>query len=784
MNKNTNDSNGMAANGCGNDRNAAMNDAIMKMSDRGKLPDGDEGNMTEQASGNAAATEAMDDESSSTSEEVMSGTQSDQTTANISSNGGYSGDYESISDSSSGASKKRKVALGVSDRHRRDAEEEKEENPEDLVEEDAVSRGIPSSLAEDDDDNMSVEYDNIRRHHHHRQHVETDGKNQPTSNTISNKNHYHHHHHRDRHNEARDQQVNRQINEIMNLYNVSLQAHADANVQAGIIEAAAVAADRKEDDAISKNDSSLTSSVDKKEPSTAKCHYQVHSNEQPLRRSSTSASRHQLDPRNELAKSYKASQSSTAGLELPKEDLNNSDGRSNEPEDHPNQDCYNNLMEACRPFFQDSECIMKSKKIPMLPTTTNNQSQAGSDEAQSSSGFTSFFTTTKSDSNTNAGEGSSSQSEFSQNNKKRGADEGSNEAEGNPIMQEQADTPQPEHGSEHHAHNLHHNHHIMEGAYLSDSSSMVVLARMKRKYKSQRGQEDEKHDATKHTSKRVRIETVALDAAKSRPSNQKQQQQNGKQPESSSLSSGLSTSVNSSGSEGGNGGGGEAKATSTSVEDRSKTDSQSGSAENSKQQTARTVTDTSGTTTANNSSGSGTGSGNDADQTNNTESGSQIEGNSNSDDKTPTYCEKDSLSDNNTVAAINGDANKKAEDLPPDKPMIHHHNHGGKKIPVVDHTPKDPADSAIDEQEQPTPTNNAVITKEEKLIEKKRKRMSARKEYEEDLQRQMRDSSESSSNPKYADVFEPGKPVTLEDVLQFSKTARYASNLNAFNLSN
>lgn len=78
----------------------------------------------------------------------------------------------------------------------------------------------------------------------------------------------------------------------------------------------------------------------------------------------------------------------------------------------------------------------------------------------------------------------------------------------------------------------------------------------------------------------------------------------------------------------------------------------------------------------------------------------------------------------------------------------------------------------MEEPEQPN-ANNAVITKEEKLIEKKRKRMSARKEYEEDLQRQMRDSSESSSKPKDMDVFEPGKPVTLEDVLSFSKSARY-----------
>jgi hypothetical protein len=759
MNTEMNDNWNEMTDGCVNNDNSAGVDVSMKENET--FANDEE---RAESSNHAANAAEADDTSSSVSEEVMSGAQSDQT-ANISSNGGYSGDYESISDSSSGASKKRKVALGLRGRHRRDVDEEKEEKSEDVIEDD--SQNLTLSAPEDDSNMLSVEYDH-RRHYHHHHHGEVEKHQLGSSN---NNVHHHHHCHKDRPNEARDQQVNRQIHEIMNLYNVSLQAQESARAD--------------HDAAAAKDDQVHTLDVKR----GAKVHYQVQSNGS-ISNNEVSA---QLggcrimdpsDPRIDLVKLYQASQNAATGLGPgpgPPQNgaaahLNNN--ASNQPQDTTDGnlgDCYANLMEACRPFFQDSKTIMESRKVPMLPTTTANQSQAGSDEAQSSSGFTSFFTTTKSESNTNAGEGSSSQSEFSH---KKKSDDGHQDAKSSPSLDDENMAKQS-HGADHAA-----SRHRHGDAYQSDSSSMVVLARMKRKHKDQRRHEGKSKNEEEHVSKRVRIETVALDAAKYRSTEQPQQQQQqsaSKQPESSSLSSGLSTSVNSSESEtcGGGGGGAQAKhhagtANSTSVEDRSKTDSQSGTAENSKNQTARTVTDTSGTTTANNSSGSGTGSGNDADPTNKSESGSQIEGTSNSDVKNHIYCEKDSLSDTNTVAAVNGDAAKKieAQQSQPDKPLIHHHNHGGKKIPVVDHTPQDPLESIMEEPEQPT-VNNAAITKEEKLIEKKRKRMSARKEYEEDLQRQMRDSSESSSNPKDMDVLEPGKPVTLEDVLSFSKTARY-----------
>jgi hypothetical protein len=784
-----------AADRCLYDREAAYNDDADVSMKQNEAFAHDEGDIkTAEPGNNAASGETMDDTSSSASEEVMSGAQSDQT-ANISSNGGYSGDYESISDSSSGASKKRKMALGVSGRYRRDAEDEKEEKSDDVMEDvgliSAQNRPSPLAAEDEDDSNMSVEYD-IRRHHHH--HAEADGKHQAGSGNNNGHHHHHHHHHMDRPNEARGQQVNRQINEIMNLYNVSLQAQANAHAHASV-HADGAAATKQEGDALNNSSGDMPSEA-KKESSKVNYHYQVQSNEHPLRRFSTgSSSQNDLpaqlggfrimdpsDPRIDLVKLYQASQSAAAGLGPFKDDRDgaginhhNGNAESDEPQDdsNHNQECYNNLMKACRPFFQDSKTIMKSGKVPLIQTAAANQSQVGSDEA-TSSGFTSFFTTTKSDSNTNAVEGSSSQSEFSQNNKKK-HDKTNGPAETNdsssPAKEDK--TPKPDQRPESPAHSNDQNHHHRFGeAYQSDSSSMVVLARMKRKHKEQRHQEAKKNGADENVSKRVRIESVALDAAKNRSSKSLQQQPNARQPESSSLSSGLSTSINSSESEGGRGGGGaqtkHTATTTTSAEDRSKTDSQSGSAENSNKQTARTVTDTSGTTTANNSSGSGTGSGNE----NKSESGSQIEGTSNSDEKR-VYCEKDSLSDSNTVAAVNGDAKKIAETSQQlEKPLIHHHNHAGKKIPVVDHTPKDPLETSVEEPEPPASNANAVITKEEKLMEKKRKRMSARKEYEEDL-RQMRDSSESSSKLNDADVFEPGKPVTLEDVLSFSKSARY-----------
>lgn len=753
----------------------------MKMNNERRMANKMEGGMPAVTVGNGATSKNVGtkksqygdpmDDTSSTSEEVISG--SDQT-VNISSNGGYSGDYESISDSSSGASKKLKVAP----EGRQPYKEATEEKSHDIMEDGAVSQNTLMK-----DCNLSVEYENIIRHHHH---LELDRKHPHSDNHKSN-NHQRRHHETSRPNEARGQEINRQIHEIMGLYNVSLLAQASAKAKATMHADAIMG---KETNMWGENEASVVDDS-KDQSSKANYHYKVQSNEYPHQEFPVKSLSHRgnalsaqlggfrikesSDPRIDLVKLYQASQNATADLEPQTGDLDRAQGSnangnikdSNCPQDTPN-DCYANLMEACRPFFQDSKTIMNSKKIPMLTTTAINQPQAGSDEAQSSSGFTSFFTTTKSDSNTNAGEGSSSQSDFSRNNnnnnnkKKQEAKMDGNEQSNDnhsPDYSQEDKNLKSDHAWRHSSNHSQHNQY--DPSYQSDSSSMIVLARMKRKHKDQRRNVGMKShgEAREHVSKRVRIETVALDAAKYRSLMMQKKERNPKLPESSSLSSGLSTST---GSESGSGKGGvQTKnipgAASTSVEDRSKADSQSGSGEISKERTARTartVTDTSGTTTVNNSS-----SGNDAEPTNKSEFSSQIGGSSNSDGKTRAYWEKDSLSDSNTVAAINGDGNEKA-----DAPLIRHHNRGTRKYIMVDHTPRYPFESAKEPE---------VPSKEEKLIEKKRKRMSARKEYEEDLMRDRPRSGESSSKLEESNVFEAGKPVTLEDVLSFSKTARY-----------
>ena len=59
------------------------------------------------------------------------------------------------------------------------------------------------------------------------------------------------------------------------------------------------------------------------------------------------------------------------------------------------------------------------------------------------------------------------------------------------------------------------------------------------------------------------------------------------------------------------------------------------------------------------------------------------------------------------------------------------------------------------------------------LAIKKRRRMDKRREYEEEVQRELQDSSESSDT---CDSVKPGKPVTLDQVLSFTKTARFVQN--------
>jgi hypothetical protein len=73
------------------------------------------------------------------------------------------------------------------------------------------------------------------------------------------------------------------------------------------------------------------------------------------------------------------------------------------------------------------------------------------------------------------------------------------------------------------------------------------------------------------------------------------------------------------------------------------------------------------------------------------------------------------------------------------------------------------------EPESPTQSINAV--REKKLIDKKRKRMNMRREYEEKVQQEMESSGGSDENAS----MKPGRPITLDKVLSLTKRARYVN---------
>ena len=78
--------------------------------------------------------------------------------------------------------------------------------------------------------------------------------------------------------------------------------------------------------------------------------------------------------------------------------------------------------------------------------------------------------------------------------------------------------------------------------------------------------------------------------------------------------------------------------------------------------------------------------------------------------------------------------------------------------------------SALSNPNAPVHSGDDGSAREKKLMDKKRKRMDMRREYEEQVQLNM-ESSESSDGQQKAAVL-PGKPVTLDTALSFSRMAR------------
>lgn len=666
------------------------------------------------------------------------------------SSGGYSGDYSSISEDSSsdrGLQKKNKNHGAHRKGHA------------------AVQR----AQRDGGGGSAAKKVDASGRGHVH-PHRDTDDvpQEQPAKEHIHSY-HRHNHHHPPRGAKAENtEEMNRQIDEIMNLYNVSLKAAADA-----AIDAAKDTTDGHE------------------KGSKGAAGLQVEANGSLKAPPQLGGLRIQ-DPselRVDVQQLYQSYQRATSNLNTSSGEKSvaklarrfSSEGPEDGAVEQAQSGCYANLMEACRPFFHDGRSTLATQ------VQSTSLSNPNSDGGQSSSGFTSFFTTTNSGSattkrTTNTGSGESS---IEPSHHKKQAHQGDaavdQEAPCHPASEaaevaiNKADEDE------------------------SDSSSMVVLARVKRKHKEQSRQatsssnSDEtigsrkrsSGDTAERTPKRVRIDTVAINREKDRSQakvsepqcSQSPTKEGGRQQqrtESSSFTSNLTQSLDSSGSDSGQQKKKEEEG--SNVEGSSNTDSTSQNKEANQANKPPVVTDISSgaTTTANGSSGSGTGSGNENNTTSNkSESGSGDCANS---DEQKVSGERDSTGSDGCGGGSSADPKEdtKPESQPVtlteiEKPLIHHHSGHHEKSENGKLPPPEGGSNSDAEVANHQEDVDAMVSKE-KIMQKKRKRMDMRREYEEEVQRQMRDSSESSSN--HENALEPGKSVTLEEVLSFTKTAR------------
>jgi hypothetical protein len=120
------------------------------------------------------------------------------------------------------------------------------------------------------------------------------------------------------------------------------------------------------------------------------------------------------------------------------------------------------------------------------------------------------------------------------------------------------------------------------------------------------------------------------------------------------------------------------------------------------------------------------------------------------------------VSDSSNKANTTGNAKISATAGHPSNPTDPHHHHHHHHQYHRDVGTKPRANSPLDHE-----TDEAV--REKKIQDKKRKRMNMRREYEEKVEQEM-DSSETSRDRDV--VIRPGKPVTLDKVLSFTKTPR------------
>ena len=194
---------------------------------------------------------------------------------------------------------------------------------------------------------------------------------------------------------------------------------------------------------------------------------------------------------------------------------------------------------------------------------------------------------------------------------------------------------------------------------------------------------------------------------------------------------------------------------------------------------AHVITESSGNTNTT-TSGSGSGSGSGANSGSNRGSSGSGNGSSGSGNEG-----KGSSEDVATKQGTEGASNSNSEDVnsddrkAPDEMDIAHpvvvRRHGAGAV-----TEGGVNDSIMMDAPCPNaPSEQDVADRERKLQDKKRKRMNKRREYEEKVQQEM-ESSESSST-KGAIVLRPGRPVTLDKVLSFTNIARLVVSTEAQN---
>lgn len=374
----------------------------------------------------------------------------------------------------------------------------------------------------------------------------------------------------------------------------------------------------------------------------------------------------------------------------------------------PSMESYLQLLEVVRPFFH-------AQGIPYGAAPAASAQRAGSasdgtNGAPSSEGFTSFFTTTHSSAN-NSGSPNSSDLD-----KKPPA---AAPPPQQPPLSPAAVEPQDHAGDP-----------KEEDEPSDGASSMAVLARVKRKYRRP-GDEDEGEEGGESNSsreRRVRIQEAHAEANHRPQDARRDDEENGGNQESSMSSGTSSDNINANGADAGD----------FRLPSRIVTDVSSSARGDS--------------TASNGNSGSGSGSGgNTGSGSNQGSSGSGNDGKGSSED----VAKEDNSGENDGSDGI-GSENSAKHGLGLNKVA-----HRQEQV----HPEQAPKNPALDENNRP---ESEDVAREKKLQDKKRKRIEMRREYE---ALQQSESSENTDG-KGDQILRPGRPVTLERVLFFSKIPR------------